>query len=176
MRVHTSPFAVLPLLVVAACTAKKEAPPSTDTVAAGASAIAPATDEGAVRRAIDSSNARFLDAMKRGDAATAAANYADDAVVMMPNEAAWRGTDAVKKGFAGFLSQMSVKDAKASSQDVMVNGDLAIETGQYEWTVVPKGGKEMKDKGKYLTVWKRQADGSWKIVRDINNSDLPMKM
>ena len=29
--------------------------------------------------------------------------------------------------------------------------------------------------GKYLTVWKHQPDGSWKIIRDINNSDQPSK-
>jgi hypothetical protein len=46
-----------------------------------------------------------------------------------------------------------------------------------EWTLVPKTaqGEEMTTKGKYLTVWKQQADGSWKIVRDINNSDEPPK-
>jgi ketosteroid isomerase-like protein len=36
-----------------------------------------------------------------------------------------------------------------------------------------KAGPEIKDKGKYLTAWQRQSDGGWKIVRDINNSDLP---
>lgn len=35
------------------------------------------------------------------------------------------------------------------------------------------GGKATLDKGKFLTVWKKQADGSWKIIRDMYNSDLP---
>jgi ketosteroid isomerase-like protein len=48
-----------------------------------------------------------------------------------------------------------------------------VETGTFEWTLAPKNGLAAKDKGKYLTVWKRQMDGTWKIVRDINNSDLP---
>jgi ketosteroid isomerase-like protein len=40
-------------------------------------------------------------------------------------------------------------------------------------TVQPRGGREIKDKGKFVVVWKRQADGSWKIVRDVYNSDVP---
>jgi ketosteroid isomerase-like protein len=31
------------------------------------------------------------------------------------------------------------------------------------------------DRGKYLAVWKKQADGSWKIEADMWNSDLPAK-
>ena len=176
MQMQTSRLVVVPLLIVAACTAKQEAANTTDTAAAKAPPSAVATDEGAVRRSIDSLNARFLDALTRGDTAGAVANYAADAVVMFPNESAWRGADAVRKGFAGFLSQVGVKDGRATTDDLMVSGDLAVETGHYEWTLVPKGGKEIKDKGKYVTTWKRQSDGSWKIVRDISNSDLPLKM
>jgi uncharacterized protein (TIGR02246 family) len=134
---------------------------------------ATSADAGAVRDAIVSANARFIDANKRGDTAAVAANYADDAIVMMPNMAAWRGHDAVQKGMVEFLSQMAVKDLSLKTEDVAVRGDVAVETGSYEMTVRSKAGKEIKDKGKYVTVWKRQADGTWKITRDINNSDLP---
>jgi ketosteroid isomerase-like protein len=37
----------------------------------------------------------------------------------------------------------------------------------------PKGTKPITDKGKYLTVFKKQADGSWKAVADMINSDTP---
>jgi ketosteroid isomerase-like protein len=33
----------------------------------------------------------------------------------------------------------------------------------------------MPDSGKYLTVWQKQADGGWKIIRDINNTDIAPK-
>jgi ketosteroid isomerase-like protein len=32
----------------------------------------------------------------------------------------------------------------------------------------------VEDRGKYLEIWKRQADGSWKVALDIFNSDLPL--
>ena len=59
------------------------------------------------------------------------------------------------------------------TEDVQVAGDLAVETGRYEMTFTPKQGKAINDKGKYVTVWQRQPDGSWKVLRDISNSDLP---
>jgi ketosteroid isomerase-like protein len=42
-------------------------------------------------------------------------------------------------------------------------------------TLQSKSGKPTHDVGKYLTVWKRQPDGSYKAIRDINNSDGPTK-
>ena len=148
---------------------------SSTTPSAGGASGNVSPDTASVRGAIEAANAKFVEAFKRADKAILIANYADDAILMMPNEEAWRGRDAIDKGFTGFLSQVSFKDGAATTGDVMVAGDLAVETGTFAWTLQPKSGPEIKDKGKYLTVWKRQADGTWKIVRDINNTDLPAK-
>jgi uncharacterized protein (TIGR02246 family) len=137
----------------------------------GSSSASP--DTAKVKAAIQAANARGIDAFKRGDKAGMMASYTSDAIVMAPNEEAWRGREGLDKGFSGFLSQFSLKDGAATTTDVMVAGDLAVETGTFAYTLQPKTGAEIKDKGKYLTVWKRQPDGTWKIVRDINNSDLP---
>jgi uncharacterized protein (TIGR02246 family) len=161
---------VLPFLGTA-CSRPDDAAATSESAAGVAAATA--SDAGAVREAIDAANDRFVDAVKRGDTTAMAANYTDDAVVMSPGAEAWRGRDAVRKGFAGMVAQMPIKDMSLRIDDVMVGGDLAVETGTYEMTVQPQGGREMKDKGKYLVVWKRQADGSWKIARDIFNSDAP---
>ena len=61
------------------------------------------------------------------------------------------------------------------SEDLIVSGDYAIETGTYRMTVQPKQGKSMEDVGKFVSIWQKQADGSWKMIRDIFNSDLPAK-
>ena len=133
-------------------------------------------DSAAVRQAIDSIYTRYNAALKSGDAAGIAQMYTDDAIVMAPNFPAWQGRAAVNAGFAGFFGQFAITDVRLATRDVIVSGALAIEQGTYEWTLHPKTGADIKDNGKYLTVWQRQTDGSWKIVRDINNSDRPGAM
>jgi uncharacterized protein (TIGR02246 family) len=153
----------LTALVLAACA--KEAPPP---------AAPPPPDVAAIRSTIEANNARATAAMKAADTATMFANYADDAVMMMSNQKAWRGRAEWSAGMAGLMSVFTLKDVAFRITDLMVEGDAAIETGEYSMTLQPKaGGKEMKDEGKYLTVWKKQADGSWKIIRDISNTSLP---
>jgi uncharacterized protein (TIGR02246 family) len=161
---------VVPFLA-GAC-AKPDSGATTSESASGAAATA-SPDAGTVRQAIDASNAKFVDAVKKADTTTIADNYADDAIVMAPGTEAWRGRDAIRKGFGGMATGMTTKEFSLKTDDVTLGGDLAVETGSYEMTVEPKGGKEMKDKGKYVVVWKRQADGSWKIIRDIFNADAP---
>jgi uncharacterized protein (TIGR02246 family) len=148
--------------------------------AAGAAAGAPSNrspsaDAGEVRRAIEAANARYTDAATRGDVAGLTANYAPDALVMNPGAPALRGREAVEKGFAGLASQLGVDAMRLHTEDVLVGGDLAVETGTYAETFRPKaaGAKPFSDAGKYVSVWRRQTDGSWKIVRDIYNSDAP---
>lgn len=126
-----------------------------------------------VQHAIETANQNAIAAVLRGDAAGMIENYAAEAVVMMPNEQPWVGKQAVQAGMTKFVEQMAVKDGGFKTENVMVSGDLAVETGSYEWTLQPKQGKEFHDAGKYLTVWRLQPDGSWKIVRDINNTNLP---
>ena len=91
---------------------------------------------------------------------------------------AWEGRGAISQGFTGFLAQLSLVDGRVATKDVILAGDYAIERGTYMWTLHPKTGtgSDIVDNGKYVTVWERQADSSWKIVRDIFNSDRPGTM
>jgi uncharacterized protein (TIGR02246 family) len=164
-------LSALPLLA-AACAGAND----TATTADSAAGVATATtaDAGQARQAIEAANAKFADALKRGDTTAAVAeNYADDAIVMAPGAEAWRGREAVRKGWAGMITAMPAKEVSVKTDDVMVGGDLVVESGTYEMTLQPPGGREVKEKGKYVVVWKRQADGTWKIVRDVFNSDTP---
>jgi uncharacterized protein (TIGR02246 family) len=131
-------------------------------------------DSAATRQALEANNVRFSEAFMRGDASALASQYANDAVLMLSNAPAVEGGEAIKQAFMQFLSTVSVPAFKVVTHDVIISEDMAIERGTYEMTMHPKSGTgaDVVDKGKYLTVWERQADGSWKIIRDISNSDL----
>lgn len=168
MANKNSVFTALALLALLGC-----APQGSDKAATDSAAMA-AADPAVVQQAIEAANAKGADALNKGDVEGFLANYSPDAVVMMPNTPAWRGTDGMRTGFQGLLTQFTASGVAFKTDDVKVAGDLAIETGSYEMTMTAKkpNAKPMADKGKYVTVWQRQTDGSWKIIRDISNSDL----
>lgn len=173
MRPRTPIFTALALVLINACTATGTTADRTadSAAAAAASSVASDTDPATVRRTIEAANARYVDALKRADTTGAAAYYADDAVSLPQNQEARRGHAAIAKGLGEDARAMRVTDAKFTTEDVMVGGDLAVETGAYDITLQRTTGEDIKDNGKYITVWKRQPDGSWKIVRDIYNSN-----
>lgn len=57
--------------------------------------------------------------------------------------------------------------------DISASGDLGYTYGNYEFHSKNKQGKETVDYGKFTSVWKRQKDGSWKVVLDMGNSSKP---
>lgn len=124
-----------------------------------------------VQRAIDSSLARFAESIQKGDVPAMMTMIADDAVVMAPGHKVARGRAEIEKLYRDMFATMSVQNISFKTGDVIVAGDYAIETGSSDGTFVPKGAKPMRDLGKYVSVWQRQADGSWKMVRDVFNSD-----
>lgn len=98
--------------------------------------------------------------------------YAEDAKVLPPNMPALEGLPAIK---AALGQAPPYKEFKLDIVTLEGRGDLAVEYGRYS-LVAPSAGPaaSVADKGKYVAVWKKQADGSWKMIRDIFNSDLPV--
>ena len=141
---------------------------------AGSQAQAPInTDE--VRAAIAATDKKFMEDFNRGDAAAAAAAYTDDAIVMPPNEPPTVGKKAIEKSLTELISKLQLSNLQLSILEVDVQGDTAIVRGTYSSSItVPGVDVPMEDRGKTLTVWKKQADGSWKLHRDIWNSNMPI--
>jgi uncharacterized protein (TIGR02246 family) len=104
------------------------------------------------------------------DAKGAAALYADDATVLAPEQAAVQGRAAIQ---AWMEASPPLSNFQSQSLEIEGRGDLAYDRGTYSVTVTPVGAAPIDVRGKYLTILRKQADGSWKIQRDMWNSDLP---
>jgi len=168
-------LSVVALLAVAACTTKEARRTDTAAPATATLAGAPAPDAAAVRRAIEAIYPKFGAAMIKGDTAAVAGTYTDDAILMPNDEKAAHGHDQIAKAFAGMIAALKPSAFTGHTQDVIVAGDYAIETGTYEMTLHPRRDQTVNAVGKYLTIWKKQADGTYKISHDIFNSDSPEK-
>ena len=108
------------------------------------------------------------------DVDKAVSYYAADAVVMPPNAAAVTTKDAIRKVWSETLTNPGATMSwKASKVEVAKSGDIGFVSGTYEYSMTDGSGKPVNDKGKYLAVWEKQADGSWKCGADIWNSDMP---
>ena len=68
----------------------------------------------------------------------------------------------------GFALQWSPTKA-----DVSASGDFGYTAGSYQMTMNDAAGKPMAEKGKYVTIWKKQSNGQWKAAEDIFNADAP---
>jgi len=146
-------------------------------LAAGcATAPAPAPDT----READVAAVKSVEAAWSKDAATKDADkfagyYSDDASVLMPNAPIINGKENIKAAFKPMLADPNFALTFESTHvEASKGGDLVYSVGTYAMTMsAPKGKKTVNDKGKYLTVFKKQADGSWKAVADMISSDLP---
>ena len=101
--------------------------------------------------------------------------HTDDIAKMGPDAPAVFGNEALRAkmepAFDNFTFEMALYP-----EETQVSGDLGFARGNYTVSMTPKAGGEtiisMPD-GKYLTIYKRQADGSWKISHDCYNSNVP---
>ena len=101
--------------------------------------------------------------------------YADDAVEVPNGAAIIQGKADIAKGM-GFLDQ---KDNQLTwtpvGADISASGDLGYTYGNYEFHSKDKDGKQIVEHGKYTSIWKKQRDGSWKVVLDMGNASPEAK-
>ena len=143
------------LIVAAGCAPKADAPKDVAAIKAMATA--------------------WGQAQTAGDAAALSDQYAGDAVRLGPNAPIQVGKEAIHSALRTFLDQYRAEEVDVV-EDVRVVGDLAFARGIYTAKATPKvpGAAVLDDKGKWLTAYRRLSDGSWKIVVDIWNSDMPV--
>lgn len=84
----------------------------------------------------------------------------------------WRGYEAVKQRMGPDQPGVSVTWS-AYFTDVSDDGSLGYNYGRYDWRSPGADGKETVHTGWFLTIWKRQPDGTWRYVMDNGTPDRP---
>ena len=126
------------------------------------------------RAAIDAARTAYAAAWRESSAAKIADVYTADALVLYPGQAPVSGRQAIVEYFTGFFTEFPKNNFDLVSTEVVVNGAWAFDQGTYRWKGAPRsGGAAEEDHGKYLVVLQRQADGTWKVARDMDNSNRP---
>ena len=134
------------------------------------SAATQAADEAAVRQ----TDENWSKAAQLKQVDPWVAFYADDAVVLPPNEKMADSKESIRKSVSELLALPGLAlSFGATKVEVARSGDLAYARGAYDLTTTDAHGKATTDHGKTVEIWRKQPDGSWKCIVDIWNSDLP---
>lgn len=145
------------------------------TMLTGCSRSAPpdsrAADEAAIREA-DAASLRAI-AAKQVDATLS--YYDEGASILIPNAPIVTGRERIRGAWEQMFAIPGFNLApKTTKVEVARSGDLAYAQGSYEFSATDPKGARVLDRGKFVVVWKKQADGAWRIAADIWNSDMPL--
>lgn len=143
--------------------------------AASSSASGPAVDTASEASNIREHETAWVKDIATRDVEKWASHYTDDAVVMAPGMPPMKGKDAIREGLKHLVSDPNIKlEFTPDRVEVSKSGDVAYTRGTYQMTMTdPKTRKPVTDKGTYVTVYRKQPDGSWKAAEDINTSQAP---
>ncbi len=101
--------------------------------------------------------------------------YLDDAIMLPPKRPMAIGKNAIREA----SEAMGLGSANFSVQwqptkiEVARSGDIGYAIGNWEGTRINSAGNHVPVKGKYVEIWKKQADGSWMVAADMFSPDSP---
>lgn len=121
-------------------------------------------------RAIDELQERVDSAIVAGDTERYLTFLTADAVLMPPNEPPVRGKDAIRSWSDAMAQRARIQEYRPSDQTVVVAGDWAFREGSFQMIVIPAGSAApIRSQGKFIIIYRRGEDGTWRIARDIWN-------
>jgi uncharacterized protein (TIGR02246 family) len=130
-------------------------------------------DTDSVKKALQADEKTWNEQFKANDKEGLVGHYASDAFFAAPGVKSADGSTAIRKAYADASTDKNFHLTFASDKmDVAASGDLAYARGHFsEQYTDPTSGKVMQDSGSYITVYRKQDDGSWKAVEDFAAAD-----
>ncbi len=126
-------------------------------------------NNGLVLKDISEAIAAHVDAHKRGDAAGAAAVYCDDVLILWEGGVESHSRADQEAAYKQLHQQMSIKELTYTTDELTVCGDVAYEVGHLSMTA-EAAGQASTHNDRYMVIWRRQSDDTWKIHRAIGHS------
>lgn len=127
---------------------------------------------GEIRQLID----KYVAASEKGDLPAVLSVMTDDVVFLPPNDTPKVGKEDVRRWMAPSQNQYAIKD-NMQTRELRVAGDIAYEWGVFQESFTPKdpasGAKPISLDGKFVRIYQRLPDGSWRMARACWNSNLP---
>jgi len=134
------------------------------------SMAARASDMDAAAQALVRLDDDWSDAAATRDAAKVASFYAEDAIAYPPGATAAHGRAESQAVWASYFAEPTFQISWKTTH-AQVEGDLGFTSGTYEDSYKGAEGATVHENGKYLCVWQKQSDGSWKAIHDMWNTD-----
>jgi ketosteroid isomerase-like protein len=96
--------------------------------------------------------------------------YAEDAAELPNGADMFRGKESIAKTMDFLDDKNNHLTWTPAYADMAASGDLGYTYGTFEFHSKDKEGNPSVEYGKYISIWKKQRDGSWKVVMDMGNS------
>ena len=124
-------------------------------------------------KAIAKLEAQWMEDIRARDLERWVDHYAEDGSMLWPNSPVVTGRDNIRASIKG-----KIKDPNYSlvwqPEKIETSDRMAYVRGKYILTRTERKTQEpVSDQGKYLTIYRKEADGAWKVIEDIGNSDMP---
>ncbi len=120
-----------------------------------------------VRAAIEGNLRQFSAAMQRADAGAIASMFTEDAeYIVASSKGITTGRAAIEEAFRARFKAARFIDVVITTVSVQLEGDSAYETGTNRVTFQVGDTPQVTRTARYLTVWRRQQDGVWRIRVD----------
>jgi uncharacterized protein (TIGR02246 family) len=114
--------------------------------------------------------------MNAGDAAAFNNLYTADGISAQNHAQSVTGRDAIVASQKAAFDQFTFKVA-LKADETQTTGEVGFDRGTFTMTLTPKaGGEPMTQQGRYMVLLRKEADGKWRVSRDIDNSAEPMPM
>ena len=118
---------------------------------------------------------RLTDAVKAGDVNAIASLFSEEAVLMAPNEPTLYGILEVKEWWEEYFEHFKVTEVTETERDINFFDEGAVERVAYMVAIAPiKEGEPIRDEGRWLSFWKCEADGLWRMQHAMFNSIRPI--